>query len=435
MPFFSNGQTQQEKIDGLITSYQDLNYFNGTVLISRGGKVIFDKAYGYQNYKTSTFNSAESVFQIGSLTKPFTSMIILKLAEGKKLSLQDRLQSYFPEFKYGSDITIEQLLTHTSGVYENYKKQGPEILFTNRTISAQEISREIFSHPLNFSPGSRFSYSNSGYNLLGLIIEKVTGSTYKNAVNQYIFKPAGMKNSGYNFQKLKSRLKTTNYSYWSATQHLEEPVWNPAATFSSGALYSTSRDLYKWYQSIRDNKIISKEATTRATTTFKDGYGYGWFIDSLYKKKIVSHGGNIEGATSYFLMDPVDDICIILLNNINNVKLERVGNTILGILLDKPYSIPRQKQAIQLDEQTLDKFVGNYELSENHFVIVSKEGAQLYIEIDGEKRLKIFPEKAKSFFIPGEDIDVNFVSDQDGVKQVRIRRGLLTRIGDKVKAL
>lgn len=432
---FTRAQTQQEKIDRLINAYQDLNYFNGTVLVSQGGKVIFEKAYGYQNFRTNTFNSTGSIFQIGSLTKSFTSMIILKLAEEKKLTLQDRLQTYFPEFKYGNDITLEQLLTHTSGVYESYKKATPDRLYSNRVVSGQEISREIFNNPLRFSPGSQFSYSNSGYNLLGLIIEQVTGSTYENAVKRYIFKPVGIKNSGYNFQQLKSRFKTTNYSYWSATQHIEEQIWNPAVTFSSGALYSTTNDLFRWYQGIRNNKIISKESFTKAATIFKDGYGYGWFIDSIYKKKIISHGGNIEGATSYFLMDPEDDICIILLNNITNVRLERVGNTILGVLLDKRYTVPRQKEAINLDDQTLEKFAGKYELSENRFVIVTKEGPQLFIEIDGEQRLKIFPEKANSFFIPGEDIDINFVAEANTVKQVRIRRGLLTRTGDKLKEL
>jgi CubicO group peptidase (beta-lactamase class C family) len=399
--------------------------------VSRGNEVLFKQAYGYQDFKAKKTNTVASIFQIGSLTKSFTSMIILKLAEQNKLAINDTLGKYFPEFKYGGQITIEQLLKHTSGVYDSFKKPQPEVRYSTKAYDSRDLTKDVFSHPLMFTPGSRFAYSNSGYTLLGLIIEKVTNLSYEKAVADYVFKPADMENSGYNFQILRSGSKTTNYSYWSDTKHIEEPVWNPGETYAAGALYSNVSDLFQWYKAIRNNKIISAESFKKATNQ-SSAYGYGWFLDSLYKRRTVNHGGNIEGATSYFLMSPEDDICIILLNNTTNTKLERIGNSILALLLNKPYSLPQPKKSIQLDPQLLTNYVGKYEISEGNFAFITKEKDLLYIK-EGEDKMRLFAEKPNSFFVPGEDMELSFIPATGVAKQLRIRKGLSTKVGDKVE--
>lgn len=169
-------QEEQTKINDLIGAYAQINKFNGTALVSRHGKVIYESAIGYSDVVLQRKNNINSIFQIGSLTKTFTAAMILKLAENHKLTLQDTLTKYFPSFSAGKDITIEHLLTHTSGIYEILR--NPSYLRdveNDKEISTIEMMNYFINQPLDFKPGTQFSYSNSGYNLLGVIIEKLRG--------------------------------------------------------------------------------------------------------------------------------------------------------------------------------------------------------------------------------------------------------------------
>ncbi|ANE51308.1 serine hydrolase domain-containing protein [Flavisolibacter tropicus] len=426
-------QSNHSKIDSLLNAYVAIHKFNGSALVIKDGEKVYEKSFGYQNAAIKSLNTKNSVFPIGSLTKPFTALLILKLAEEKKLSVNDPVNKYIPDYPKGNEILIKHLLTHTAGIYEAFRKSTyREQVTTTYAFRPEEKMAFFKDEPLDFEPGSKFSYSNSGYDLLGIIIEKVTGLSYQTALSQYIFKPLKMQKSGFNFGELKDKNKVSGYSFISPAKQLEINFWNPTLTYASGALYSTTGDLLKFYKGLRDFKIISKETFNQATTPFLGGYGYGWFIDTIQGDRVIDHGGNVAGATSYFLMMPEHKICIILLNNITSNSLEKIGNSMYAAMQNKPYSIPQPKKEIQLEEPKLLSYTGIFEVSENYRVEISTEAGKLYMKINDEGKIKMSAEREGVFFTNDADIDLEFIFKDNKIVQLKIKQGLSTKLADKI---
>lgn len=428
-----NAQINNPKIDSLINAYVSINKFNGSALVIRDGKEVYAQSYGYQNASTKKLNTKHSIFPIGSLTKSFTALVVLKLAKENKLSINDPISKYIPDYPKGNEIKINHLLTNTGGIYEKFR--NPKFyaqLASTHTYSSEEKMTFFKNEPLDFEPGTKFSYSNSGFDLLGIIVEKVTGSSYQEAVRKYIFNPLKMTNSGFDFPNLRNKNKTTSYSFVSSTKQVETKPWNSSLTFSSGGLYSSTEDLLKFYNGLINFKIISKETFIQATTPFLGGYGYGWYIDVIHGDRVIDHGGNVEGATSYFLMNPEHKTCIILLNNITSTSLEKIGNSMYAALQNKPYSIPQPKKEIQLEELTLLKYTGTFEVSESYKVEISKEAGRLFIKINNEDKMPMSAEREGVFFTIDADIVLEFISKNDKIVQLKIQQGLSTKVADKI---
>jgi CubicO group peptidase (beta-lactamase class C family) len=193
-----------QKLDEYLVSANNFYKFNGSALIAENGKIIFQKSYGVKNVATHSLNDSNSIFQIGSVTKQFTAAVILKLQEEGKLSVQDKLSKYFSEFKYADEITLENLLTHTSGIY-NYTNDidDNDSAIVCNPVNKQLLLDIVFKKPLDFKPGTQFAYDNSGYYLLGLIIEKVTGKSYEQNIRDIIFTPLQMTHSLFDFRNSK----------------------------------------------------------------------------------------------------------------------------------------------------------------------------------------------------------------------------------------
>ncbi|KXH81507.1 hypothetical protein AU378_17555 [Chryseobacterium kwangjuense] len=424
-------ERKKQEIDSIIKAYVAINKFSGTVLVHNQNKTIFERSYGWQNAEKKIPNHNNNIYQIASLTKSFTALTIVKLSEEGKLSVKDPVSKFIPDYPRGNEITVEHLLTHTSGIYEPLRnKEYFRLIHTGESVSQTKLISFFKDEPLDFEPGTKFSYTNSGYILLGIIIEKVTGLFYENAVRKIILDPLKMRHTGFDYSALKSPDKAVPYIFLSKTKHEKAIIWNPELTGAAGQIYSTAEDLYKYYEGLRDYKIVSKESFKKATTPFLSGYGYGWFIDDLYGKKVINHGGNIEGATSYMAMFPEDDICIILLNNITSKKLEKAGNTILGALLGKTYTLPKPKKEITLDNITLKKYAGNYKISEEDIIHVTFENGKLFFQDNKGSILRILPEKENSFFVFDDDYDITF-SHEDGKDLIQVKTGLASKTAEK----
>jgi CubicO group peptidase (beta-lactamase class C family) len=373
------------------------------------------------------------VYQIASLTKSFTALVIVKLNEEGKLTFKDPISKFIPDYPRGNEITIEHLLTHTSGIYEILRnKEFFNMLATGKSITKDQELSFFKNEPLDFEPGSQFSYSNSGYIVLGMIIEKVTGLSYENAVRKNILEPLKMTHTGFDYSALKSPYKTVPYSYISKTKQERTQVWNSTLTGPAGQIYSTVEDLYRYYMGLRDYKIVSKEAFKKATTPYLSGYGYGWFIDDLYGKKLINHGGNIEGSTSYFAMLPEDDLCIILLNNITSKKLEKAGNTIFAALLGQSYTLPQTKKEIILSTDVLKKYAGDYQLSDENILHILYSNGQLFIRSNNDPEIKMFPEKEDAFFLQDDDTEISFMFKNGEKGVITIKKGLSSKTAEKL---
>jgi CubicO group peptidase (beta-lactamase class C family) len=427
----NNIEQKKKKIDSIIKAYASINKFNGTALIHEQNKNIFEKSYGWQDAEKKIPNQDKSVYQIASLTKSFTALVIVKLNEEGKLSVKDSISRFIPDYPRGNEITIEHLLTHTSGIYEILQnKEYFSLLHTGKSISKDKELSFFKNEPLAFEPGTQFSYTNSGYIILGIIIEKITGLSYEDAVKKIILNPLKMTHTGFNYRTLKSPYKTVPYSYISNTRQEKTEVWNSTLTGPAGQIYSTVEDLYNYYIGLRDYKIVSKEAFKKATTSYLNGYGYGWFIDDLYGKKLINHGGNIEGSTSYFAMLPENDLCIILLNNITSKKLEKAGNTILAALLEQPYSLPQPRKEAVLSADLLKKYVGDYQLSDNTIIHILCENGQLFMQNNKNPKVRILAEKEDTFFLQDDDTEIFFIFKKGEKGVITIKKGLSSKTAE-----
>lgn len=426
-----NGSAQEfdKKIEILIDKAAKLYRFNGTILVSKKGQIILEKGYGFQDIKNNISNAPNTIYQVGSTTKQFTAAVILKLAEQNKLALDDKVSKYFPEFKINQNITIKHLLTHTSGIFEIFR--DPLFIKENKQLpmSKEKMLSFYIDKPLYFEPGTQYSYCNSGYQLLGLIIERITGKPYESNVRELILKPLKMNHSGFNFSELNSAQKAIGYTKYSKDKYVESIPWDSTATYSAGALYSTANDLYLWHKGLLNNKVLKKSTLKEAYTPFLEGYGLGCFIDTLYQKKVISHGGNIEGFTSYFGRIEEDDVSIILLNNIYNREIESIGTSILAILYDKPY---RFFEEAKISNDALEKYVGDYEINTDFHIKIVRIDNQLFAQIKNEPKFEIFADKENSFFVKEEDIRVKFKVDNGNVVGIIVYQGLSTKKGDKI---
>lgn len=427
---YAIGQTVPQKIDSLIQAYYKVNKFNGNILVLRSGQTIFKGAYGYRNIEQHIKNSGEEIFPIASLTKSFTALMIMKLVEDRRLTLTTRVTTFFPALHPNQPITISNLLNHTSGIREVLADAGlREKIFAGMKVSHAELLSYFSGQPLDFEPGTAFAYSNSGYDILGMIIEKITGKTYELAINENIFKPFKMINSGYDYTKLQSKYKTIGYSYISATRHTTAPVWDTSWEYASGGLYSSLSDLAKFDQALRTNQLIRKELLAKTYAPTQWSYGYGWFIHTLFGKKVAYHSGNLEGATSYFGRIPEDDICIIILLNETNTIIESLANKVIAILYDQPYVLPKTKQAIALSDEQLKKYIGTYDISDAYQTSVAFKDHFLYLSTNNMAPVQILPETENRFFISDSNITITFNPDQTGKLALKIQDGLSTKVG------
>ena len=243
-----------KKLDELITAYANMGRFNGSVLVAEHGNILLQKGCGIKNSDDKNTNDANTIFQIASVTKTFTSTVVLKLVELKKMSLTDKLSKYYSGFLYGDSITIENLLTHTSGL-RNFTEEDSAINQTDE----QRMVRYLKTLKPDFAPGTNWHYSNSGYVMLGYIIQKVSGISYWQAVRKYIFDPLHMNNSGFNFTHLASDEKAVGYDILNDSIKQRSALTDSTVPFSAGAVYSTVNDMYKWHEGLQSYKIVGKD--------------------------------------------------------------------------------------------------------------------------------------------------------------------------------
>ena len=324
----------QEKYNELEKSLDDFFTnnklgFSGSVLIASDGKIILKKGYGMADYEKQIPNTPETVFKIGSVTKQFTSMAIMMLEERGLLSVNDPVKKYIPDFSQGDKITIHHLLSMTSGIGD-YIRDDWEACERNYTV--EELLTKINKKPGSFEAGSKYEYSNSSYVILGYIIEKVSGMEYGEFLKQNIFDPLDMKNSAYDFKEDLLANKARGYvnvADINKNNAVLAQNMNMSYAYSTGGLYSTVEDLYKWDQALYTEKLVKKASLVKLFTPNIDNYGYGWDILTRYKNTI-SHDGRCRGFTSiiYRFMDKKTTIIILM----NEEDMYGFGKIIKGML-------------------------------------------------------------------------------------------------------
>lgn len=313
-------QSLTDKIDKMIlTEFKDKMGPGGVFMVAKNGKIIYQKAFGKANLELDINLTTENVFQLGSMTKQFTAIAILMLEEQGKLDVDHTISIYIPDYPSGDSITLHHLLTHTSGIKDFTKMK------TITDIAQKEMTPKLLvdffkNEPSDFKPGEKFEYNNSGYVLLGYIIELVSGEFYKDFIEKHIFQKAEMNQSYYATDRQIINKRAYGY-HKKDSRYLNKTIINFSVPFSAGSLMSTTNDMLKWQNAINQNILLSNESTQKAFSKYKlnNGkeftYGYGWHIKEINGTAIREHGGSIFGFKTMGVYIPSEDLYVIGLSN------------------------------------------------------------------------------------------------------------------------
>ena len=330
--------TMTSKIDNLFGDYDHPDSPGASVMVVRDGKVIFAKGYGLANVEERIACGTNTNFRLASVTKQFTAMAIMILAERKKLSLDETLTDFFPEFPpYGKGIMVRHLLSHTAGLvdYEDVIPKGTEIPVLDRDVLRLLMQQK----QTNFPPGSKHRYSNSGYALLALIVEARSGNTFAHFLKENIFQPLKMKHTLAYEQGL-SVVPNRAFGYSpEGTGFKRTDQSLTSSVLGDGGIYSSVADLYHWDQALYTDKLVSQKmlklAFTPATETEhpNTGYGFGWYVGKYHGLKELWHSGNSIGFSTRIARFPEKRFTVIILTNRTDAKLAEIPHQIVDLYL------------------------------------------------------------------------------------------------------
>jgi len=408
-----SAQEITRKVDDYMAAAMRVNRFSGAVLLARDGQPIESRGYGMANIELSVPNSPETVFRLGSVTKQFTGMAIVMLQERGKLSVNDPICKYLSDCPQAwQPITIKNLLTHTAGI-PNYT-EFPDFTKTAAVdTTAAELTSRFRDKPLQFALGEKYAYSNSGYYLLGTIIERASGKPYADFLQENIFGPLGMKQTGYDNPVRIIKNRAAGYARTSDGFINAAPI-SMSTAYAAGALYSTVGDLLLWDQALYTEKLVSRKSLDEAFTPFKSNYGYGWSIGKRFDRQVIAHGGGIFGFSSYIARYPSDHVTVIVLSNLEGAPSGEIANSLAAIAFGAPYEVPAERKEIPVAVKTLEKYVGKYQLTPQIVLSVTLENGKLLAQVSTQPKLELFAESETVFFFKTVNAQVTFVVSAQG---------------------
>lgn len=342
LPLF--GADKTAALNTFVARYHELGLFNGSVLIAEKGVPVLRKGYGEANMEWQIPNTPDTRFRLGSITKQFTATLVMQMVEKGQIDLNAPISRYLSDYPKpnGDRITIRELLNHTSGIpgYTELPDFGAK---AREPSKPEEFVKTFASLQLLFEPGSRFSYSNSGYFVLGVILEKVAGKPYEDLLRERIFEPLGMKESGYDTTSALIQKRAAGYDStldgYRNTSYLDMTL-----PYSAGSLYSSVDDLLIWDQALYGDKVLSASSKQEMLTPGKSDYGYGFFIHKG-PVTIVEHGGGINGFNTQIERDIESKRLYVLMNNTGGAPLRDMVRGMRSILDGKDAVMPKTPAA------------------------------------------------------------------------------------------
>jgi len=410
----AQGEAKYRKIDSLLTHFNRNNKFMGAVCIREQGRVVFDKAYGFADVETKTAAASDTRYKIGSVTKMFTATIIFQLVEEKKLKLETKLSEFYPKIKNAGKITIDDLLSHRSGIH-NYTDDPEFSSYNTKLINKRDMLRKLEEMTPDFEPGTKAAYSNSNYLLLGYIINDITQNTYKENVGARIAIKLGMKNTGY-FGKLNPKKKeATSYTYdgvkWTRT-----PEWHESSAGAAVALQSNGADLTLFIKALFDGRLITKESLDKMLQ-LEDGYGKGILTFPFVERKLYGHNGGIESFKSALAYYPKDDMAISLLVNGNNYDYNAILTGVLSVYYKLPFIFP-DFRSVKLEDDTLKRFEGVYSTPSLPFKVdITLKDGVLIAHATDQGSFPLNPIGENVFNFPAAGITMTFTDKGFTLKQ------------------
>lgn len=412
-PKTKENQQLNNAIDKIIEEDYQADGPGLAVLVAKNGNILYHKGVGMANLELGVPMKADMVFRIGSITKQFTAVAILQLMEQGQLTLDDDITKFLPDYPtHGHRITIHHLLTHTSGIksYTNMRDWTPEVM--KKDFAPLEMIDFFKDQPMDFEPGEEWRYNNSGYFLLGYIIEKLSGQTYEDYVSQHLFEPAGMINSLYGNDKI--ILKNRAYGYQQGEHGYENAGFlSMTQPYAAGSLMSTVEDMFRWNRALISGKVLSLESLELAWTnyTLNNGdhinYGYGWMPGDVQGSAMIAHGGGINGFMTHEAYFPAEDLFVVLFLNCTCIGTE-AAHKIAALALGKPFDY----KEVVIDVSKLDEYVGVYQNSTGNQRNIYIEDGKLISQRVGGGTFRIIPFESDKFFFENSLTKIEFTRDR-----------------------
>ncbi len=424
-------------VDKMVESYVSKKQFMGSILAARGDQVLFNKGYGFANLEWDIPNTPATRFRIGSITKQFTAAAVLLLEERGKLKIEDPVSKYVPNLPSSWDkITIEQLLRHTSGI-PNITSFPEFLKLMVFPMTPEQLVALFRDKPLAFTPGERGQYSSSGYLLLGFLIEKITGQRYEEFIQQNIFTPLGMKDSGYDSNSAIIPRRASGYS--PGPNGPENTLFmHMSVAFSAAALYSTTGDLLRWQRVLLGGKLLSPASVTKMTTPSGKGTGLGVGIAMVMGRKKFVHDGEVPGFNANLAYFPDSKVTVVVLANLNGREIPLYIADSLAVAAHGEKAAQASDVKLPLSSQLLQQYVGVYQLSPGNYIVITAEKDQLKAEVSTSSGFLSAGSETR-FFFKEADAHLEFRRDDQGhvtdlIFEKNENKTIAPRISEKVVA-
>jgi len=424
----ANAQNLTPKFEEYMNALSNQKRFIGSVLVARDGKIVFSKGYGLANAELNVSNAPDTRFRLGSITKQFTAAAILLLQERGKLTVTDPICKYFESCPGAwSEITIHHLLSHTAGVpnFTSFPDYMPKMMLP---VTTTEMIARFKDKPLDFKPGEKWSYSNSGYFLLGAIIEKAAGESYESFLQKNIFDPLKLTGTGYDHFDVILKNRAAGYSM-SKGKMVNSAFLDMTQPYSAGSLYSTVEDLFRWNEALFGGKVVSAKSFEMMTAPVKNNYAYGLGVETKFNRKMITHGGGINGFSTFIARFPDERVTIVVLRNADFgiPGPGRISQDLAAILFGEKYEVPEAVAEVKVDPKILDAYVGQYQLTPNFIITISKEGDLLMAQATGQPKITLYAQAEAVFFSKAVDLRMTFVRGDDG----KVTHLVLNQGGDR----
>lgn len=386
-------QSPDAAFDKLIGNQYKSGEPGAVVLVAEKGRVVYRKAFGMADLELGIAMKPEMVFEIGSMTKQMTAVAVLMLMEEGKLSLQDEITKYIPDYPVqGHRITIHHLLTHTSGIRSYTSMQDWQPLW-RKDLTPSEMIDVFKNQPMDFAPGEQYLYNNSAYFMLGYIIEKASGLSYAQFLKERIFEPLKMNNSYYGSHEQIIPLRASGYQ--KKEDFVNAEYLSLTQPYAAGSVMSCVDDLLTWQMAIRDNKLVKKETIQLAFTDYRlnDGkpihYGYGWVLNEINDSPTIEHSGGIFGYTTNGIWLPEEDVYVVMLTNRDDFGPSDISTRLAAMAINKPY--PSAESSVKLNEAVLRSLEGVFEFEDGSVRKFFVEDGQLMSQKQGSAKFRLIP--------------------------------------------
>jgi CubicO group peptidase (beta-lactamase class C family) len=401
----------QSYLDACVKAFR----FSGAMLIAKNGRKIWSGATGCASFELDVANTVKTKFRLASVTKQFTAMAILILHEDGKLDISKSVTRYVEHRpKHWKKITVHHLLTNTSGI-PDYTGFPDHSVMAKHKITPAELVASFKDQELEYSPGERFKYTNSGYALLGAIIEAVSGQSYSEFLQERIFKPLAMKDSGVDDNEQILPGRACGYASTTDNKLRNATYLDMSVPYSAGSIYSTVQDLLLWDRGLANCSLISPATAEVMFKPNLEGYACGWFIKECDGRMSASHAGGIDGFSSNIERIPSEGFCSVVLSNIEGTPVGLIENDLRAIAFGQPYNLPRKYRAIKISPSVLSAYVGCYELSPGFIVTILQEGNKFYAQAPSQSKLQLLPKSETEFFISEIYAQITFCIDENNV--------------------